>query len=214
MNGTSDRTSDTATTLDAARTWLYSAGLVAIVTIGYFPITRVMLRQGDFPGHIGFALALAQGELTVPHFLFHAVTVEGILLGLTSSAAAIATTIGFQVLAAWGVSWLARRSGACAGMAMCLGLCVVCVGPILPLEVAREADLYPVGYFLPNALHNPTVTAAKAFVPFLLELGVAVSGAAAAVWSWSSVAAIVMLAGLAKPHYVSCISPVVAAACA
>ena len=200
--------------MDTKKKFLYPVGLIVIVAIGYFPITRIMVRQGDFPNHIGRAVALTYGELPVPHILFHALTAVGLMVGLTPAAAATAVTLGFQILAAWGVSWLAQRSGASAGVAMCLGVCLVCVAPILPLEIAVEADVYPAGYFLPNALNNPTVTAAKAFVPFLIELGVMVSGAASVVWSWSSVAVVIILAGLAKPHYVSCLFPVVVTACA
>jgi len=206
--------SETVESLDTRKRFLYPAGLIAIVAMGYFPITRTMLGQGDFPYHIGFAVALAQGELAVPHILLHALTAEGILLGLTPTAAITVVILGFQVLAAWGVSWLAQRSGASAGVAMSLGVSIVFVAPILPLEIAADADVYPAGYFLPNALNNPTVTAAKAFVPFLIELGVMLSGAAAVTWSWSRIAAIVVFAGLAKPHYVSCLFPVVVAACA
>ena len=122
--------------------------------------------------------------------------------------------LGCQVIAAWGVAWLVQRAGASAGIAMCLGVCAVFVAPVLPLAVAADADLYPAGYFLPNALHNPTVIAAKAFVPFLIALGVIASGAASVAWSSVGIAVIVLLAGLAKPHYVSCLVPVVIAASA
>ena len=182
--------------------------------MGYVPIMRVMVHMGDFPNHIGYALALAQGDLVIPHIQVHALTVWGILFGLTPPAAMLVVMLGFQVAAAWGVSWLAQRSGASAGIATGLGICVVFAAPIVPLEVAADADLYPAGYFLPNALHNPTVTVAKAFVPFLIALGVMVTGAASVAWSSSRIAVIVILAGLAKPHYVSCLLPVVAVAVA
>jgi hypothetical protein len=192
--------------------FLYAAGLIAAVSIGYLPITRIMVRQGDFPNHIRRAEALAQGEVPVPHVLFHALTAAGVLHGLPPTAAATVVTLGFQVLAAWGVSWLARRSGASDGVAMFLGICVVFVAPILPRAIAAEGYLSPPGYFLPNTLNNPTVTAAKAFVPFLIELGLVVSGAHSVMWSSSRVALGVILAALAKPHYVSCLLPVVLAA--
>jgi hypothetical protein len=173
-----------------------------------------MLRQGDFPYHIGYTVALTQGELKVPHFLFHTVTAEGIFFGLTPRAAALVVTLGFQALAAWGVAWMARRAGASPLTAMCLGIAAVCISPILPLEVAADGALYQIGYFLPNPLHSPTATAGKAFVPFLIEVGATLSSAAPVSWSWPGVAAIVLIAGLAKPHYVSCVLPVVVVACA
>jgi hypothetical protein len=191
---------------------VYPLALVAIVALGYAPITWVAIRQGDFPNHIRRAEALTQGVMAVPHILFHTVTAGGILAGLPPAVAATVVIVGFQVLAAWGVSWLARRWGATAGVAAGLGICLVCVAPILPLARAADADLYPFGYFVPNALHNPTVTAAKAFVPFLIELGVMVAGLASVVWSGSIIAIVVILAGLAKPHYVSCLVPVVVTA--
>ena len=173
-----------------------------------------MLRQGDFPYHIGYTVALTQGELKVPHFLFHTVTAEGIFFGLTPRAAALVVTLGFQALAAWGVAWMARRAGASPLTAMCLGIAAVCISPILPLEVAADGALYRIGYFLPNPLHSPTATAGKAFVPLLIEFGATLSSAASVSWSWPGVAAIVLIAGLAKPHYVSCVLPVVIVACA
>src|SRR4029453_17461730 len=108
-----------------------------------------MVRQGDFPYHIGFAVALTQGELQLPHFLFHALTALGVLFGIGATSAATLAMLGFQALAAWGVMWLGERSGASAPVAMCLGICVVLTAPILPRSVAAEADLYPAGYFLP-----------------------------------------------------------------
>jgi hypothetical protein len=117
--------------------------------------------------------------------------------------------LAFEVLAAWAVAWLAERAGAKPAVAAVLGICVVCVGPILPPNVALDADLYPAGYFLPNAVHSPTVTAAKAFVPFLIQLAAEISGFAAVAWSAAAGIALVALGGLAKPHYVSCLVPVV-----
>jgi len=196
------------------RSLRYTGTLIAVVAVGYAPVTRVMLRQGDFPVHIGLAVTLSQGELHFPHFLFHLLTAEGIMFGLTPNAAALGVMLGFQALAAWGVSWMARRAGAAPLVAMCLGIAAVCISPILPFQVAADAALYQTAYFLPNALHNPTVTAAKAFVPFLIEIAVMLAGAASVAWSWPGIAAIVVLAGLAKPHYVSCLLPVGAVACA
>ena len=169
-----------------------------------------MMSEGDFPNHIRRAVALTHGEVAVPHILFHTVTAAGLLAGLAPTAAAILATLGFQALAAWGVFWLARRSGAPVAFATCVGIGMVWVAPIFPLEVAADAPLYPYGYFVPNALHNPTVLAAKAFVPFLIVLGVMLTGASPTASRSSSIAIVVILAGLAKPHYVSCVLPVLA----
>ena len=193
---------------------MWTGALIAVVVMGYLPITWTMVLMGDFPLHIGYTLALAQGELTLPHILVHALTLSGILLGLTAPTAMIVVMLGCQAMAAWGVSWLAQRSGASVGIAMCLGICVVFVAPIVPLAVAADADLSPAGYFLPNILHSPTMIAAKAFVPFLIALGVIASGVASVAWSSVWIAVIVLLAGLAKPHYVSCLVPVVVVASA
>jgi len=189
--------------------------VAGIVGLCYLAVTSTTVNQGDFPNHIKRAEALRVGIVQVPHILFHALMAIGLLAGGSSTVVAIGVTVGMQVAAALTALWYIRvTSGAAPWIGAMLAICLLAVGPIVPFDVAADQDLYPAGYFLPNSIHNPTVIAAKPFVPVLLAIGVSASGLSAqARFPIAVAAAFVLLAGIAKPHYVSCLVPA-ALACA
>jgi hypothetical protein len=188
---------------------------LVVATAGWVaPIAHTMVRDGDYEWHLGAAVGLTAGIVSVPHLLFHAVVAVVVVIGATPQTAAIAATVIFQVAAACTVAWFIAvvAPDLHATLLVLLALAVISAGPILPPGTDR--DLYMVGYFLPNAIHNPTVIAAKPFVPLLISLAAVAAGLAhRPSWSIPGGALVTVLAALAKPHYVSCIAPA-AALCA
>ena len=197
----------------AAVRWLPVLAIVATVGAIYYPITaRHLQGQGDFENHIRRAERLTQGIIDVPHIFFHSLVAAGILGGAEPRDAALAVTVSLQVAASLAVFWFVRSyTPAGPVVAAILAILALAVGPILP--PGTDQSLFMLGYFLPNAIHNPTVIAAKPFIPLLLAVGTTAVGwtAEPRIRIWGA-APIVVLAGLAKPHYVSCITAAAAAA--
>jgi hypothetical protein len=197
---------------EAARgPYSFPARLLPIVTViaavgaAYVPITVALISQGDFPNHIRRAVDLTRGIIRVPHLLFHTLVAATILVGAQPLVAAIAVTMSLQIAAALCVFWYVQRYGSASPfLATALAIAILAVGPILP--PGSDRDLTPAGYFLPNAIHNPTVIAAKPFVPVLLAIGTWTVGLTARpALNSTLLALLVVLAAMAKPHYVSCV---------
>ena len=193
------------------RTVLAWTAFVAVTAAWFGYIAAAVIREGDYQWHLAAATDLTRGIVRVPHLLFHVGVAALTLLGVTPDAAGVTATVVFQVAAAVSTAWFVRAVAPDTALraVLLLALAVMLAGPILPPGTDR--DLAMVGYFLPNAIHNPTVIAAKPFVPVLLSLAAVASGLAAAPrWSVASGALATVFAGLAKPHYVSCIVPAAA----
>ena len=89
-----------------------------------------------------------------------------------------------------------------------MNLPLLLAGPILP---GGEPSLYLIGYFPPNAFHNPTMLVAKPLLILVFACAVA-SVTRAGRPSWRELALIavpVVLLGAAKPNYLGCVVPVV-----
>jgi hypothetical protein len=185
---------------------------LGLTTAGWFGfIAAAMVREGDYQWHVAAAADLTSGVVRVPHLLFHLVVAALVVVGAAPPTAAVAATVLFQVAGAFTVAWFIRMAAPAAAppVVALLALAVMLAGPMLPPGTDR--DLAMVGYFLPNAIHNPTVIAAKPFVPLLLSLAAVASGATGVPgWTLARGALVTVLAALAKPHYVSCIVPAAA----
>jgi hypothetical protein len=200
-------------TREVAR-WLSPLAVVVVVGAIYFPLTtRFLQGQGDFANHIERAENLTRGVLDVPHILFHTLVAAGIVGGADARDAALVVTLSLQIAASLAVLWYLRvYTTAGPIVATVLAILVLAAGPV---TTPADRGLFMLGYFLPNAIHNPTVIAGKVFIPFLLAIGTSAIGWTTRPWIRGSMAApMVVLAGLAKPHYVSCVTAAAAAASA
>ena len=179
--------------------------LACLAAAWALPIAMAMIDDGDYRSHVAAAVDLARGIVRVPHVLFHSLVAGAVLAGFSPGAAGVAATVALQAGSALAVGWYIRVAtpDTPALTTILSSLAVLLCGPILPPGTDR--DLYMTGYFLPNAIHNPTVIAAKPFVPLVLSIGASSVGLTTRpAWSAMAAAPVTMLAALGKPHYVSC----------
>ena len=180
------------------------------------PIMAEMIGEIDFPFHIAAAESFAAtGAITMPHFLLQ-VVLGGILsTGLFEAPrAALAFFAALYALTAAAICWyVSRGSGTARGWAAgaVLAVAVLAAAPLMP---ESELDLYLIGYFPPNAYHNPTTLVAKP----LLVLTLAAAAHALARNGRPGIGELVLLAlpvvllGFAKPNYLGCLLPVLGVA--
>jgi len=180
------------------------------------PIMAQMIGEGDFPFHLTSAAQFASdARITVPHFLlqvllgalistgwFQSVQQAGLVLftGLYSATAA---------LTCWYIGQ-GTRSMTALGASVVIASAVLIAAPILP---GAEPSLYLIGYFPPNAFHNPTMLIAKPLLILVLAAAVAsMTRTGRPHWRELTLIALpVILLGLAKPNYLGCVVPVVLA---
>ena len=178
------------------------------------PIVTQMIGEGDFPFHLAAAEQFASdARITVPHFLLQ------VLLGTLLSAgwfasveqAAVVLFTGLYAATAALMCWYIGRataSIATLGASVVLAIASLVAAPILP---DGEPGLYLIGYFPPNAFHNPTMLVAKPLLILVFACAVAsVTRTGQASWRELSLTAVsVILLGAAKPNYLGCVVPVV-----
>lgn len=189
-----------------------AAGVLALAWAG--PITLRVIQDFDFPFHLATAESFAaNGEITVPHFLFQVALgglyATGAFPSIESAALLFLCTLHVATAAiiCWFIARGSRGPGALAASAV-LAVLVLMSGPILAGAV--DFNSYLIGYFPPNAYHNPTMILAK---PLLLSLLAAVMVVTRT--SIPNARELVMLSlpvgilGLAKPNYIGCLVPVI-----
>jgi hypothetical protein len=180
------------------------------------PVMTRMIADVDFPFHLATAEEFAAtGRITMPHFLLQ-VTLGALaatrLFGSLQQAGIVYFTALYALTAAAACWYIARRThGPGAGAAgLILGAAVLLAGPILP---RGGEDLFLIGYFPPNAYHNPTMLVAKPLLVLTLMAGVAAltRTSRASRTELALLAAPVLLLGIAKPNYLGCLVPALAA---
>jgi len=201
-----------------ARTGIALAAVVAAVMGAAWgaPIMAQMIGEADFPFHLTSAEQFASNtRITMPHFLL-----QVLLGGLISTgwfptvqqAGLVLFTALYAATAAL-ICWYIGRGTAgmtTLGASVVIAAAVLLAGPVLP---SGEPSLYLIGYFPPNAFHNPTMLLAKPLLIFVLAAAVAAitrtgrpNGHELAL-----IALPVVLLGAAKPNYLGCVVPVVLA---
>jgi hypothetical protein len=196
--------------------------VLAFATIVFFaPALRaVQNAQSDYRDHAILARAwLDIGELPVPHFLYHLLSIAvsmatsvdlleaGFWIGLASSI--VLAVVVYRVLADALAS--AGRSPPVRAMAVGVALSLLIVTPI-HLFTAPFRNLY-FGYLSPTTYHNPTITLLKPLALLLfLECVRLFARAPSSRPSLRTVgiAALVVASTLAKPSYTVCLVPALA----
>jgi len=194
---------------------MLTAGIAALVGAAWgAPIVVRMIGEGDFPFHLAAAEQFASdGRITMPHFLLQ------VLLGALVSAgwfasvqqAAVVLFTGLYSATAALMCWYIGRGTASIttlGASVVLAVAALLAGPILP---GGEPSLYLIGYFPPNAFHNPTMLVAKPLLILVFACAVASvtrAGRPNGV-ELALIAVPVVLLGAAKPNYLGCVVPVV-----
>jgi hypothetical protein len=199
--------------------WMAAAAL-ALAGLGGLawggPIMVRMIADVDFPFHIATAESFAAtGQITMPHFLLQ-VLLGGVVatgLAMPRQAALVFFCALYAATAAVTCWYIARRSASAAGWiaGVLLAIAVLMSAPILP---SGELELFLIGYFPPNVYHNPTMLVAKPFLVLSLASAVAAltrTGRATGRELFLLTAPVVLL-GFAKPNYLGCLVPAVAAA--
>lgn len=194
------------------------------------PIVGRMIGDVDYPFHLKTAEDFAAtGRITMPHFLLQ--TVLGAMLATRLFAsleqAGIVFFTAMYALSAGLICWYVTRgsgpdgpplrsghrgvrsaAGLVLGVAAAIG--VLMAAPILPRD---NEDLFLIGYFPPNVYHNPTMLVAKPLLVLTLASAVAAvtrTGRPRGIeLAW--LAAPVLLLGVAKPNYLACLVPALAA---
>jgi hypothetical protein len=194
---------------------MLAAGIAGLVGAAWgAPIVVQMIGEGDFPFHLAAAEQFASnGRVTTPHFLLQVVLGALLRAGWFDSVqqAAVVLFTGLYSLTAALMCWYIGRGTASIttlGASVVLAVAALLAGPILP---SGEPSLYLIGYFPPNAFHNPTMWAAKPLLILVLACAVAAVTRAGRP-SWRELALIalpVVLLGAAKPNYLGCVVPVV-----
>ena len=189
------------------------AGLLGLAWGG--PIMVRMMGDGDFPYHVAAAQQFANtGTISVPHFLLQVTLGALLATGLFASAAQAGLLFFCALYAAtaglvcWYVAQGTTRAGD-LGASVALALAVLMAAPILPRE---EPSLYLIGYFPPNAYHNPTLLIAKPLLilSFLSVVMALTRRGHAAMSEAALLVTPLVLLGLAKPNYLGCLIPVAA----
>ncbi len=177
------------------------------------PLMLQMMGDVDFPFHIEAARQFAaDGVVTMPHFLLQVLLGSLLATGLFASPAQAGVVFFCAVYAATGglICWYVARGGATVGellVSVVLAGAIMLSAPILP---RGEPSLFLIGYFPPNAYHNPTMLVAKPLL--VLALSSAVAALARRGTPARAEAALlatpIVLLGLAKPNYLACLVPV------
>jgi len=200
----------------AGRTGIILAvGIAALLGAAWgAPIMAQMIGEADFPFHLAAAeLFASNARITVPHFLLQVLL--GTMFGSgwfpSVEQAALVLFTGLYGATAALICWYIGRGStsiATIGASAVLAIAALLAAPIL---ADGERTLYLIGYFPPNAFHNPTMLVAKPLLILVFTCAVA-SLARAGRPSWRELALIaapVVILAAAKPNYLGCVVPVV-----
>lgn len=200
--------------------WIGALVQLALVTLLFGPVVRVMYAQTDYKAHMSYAESwIATNSLVppLPHFLFHllAILVYALLprLGLLGGGL-IVGVLGWQALGvilyalvvqalAWIESPIRR-----VALTIALALSMMVIMPI-SLVTAFDQNLY-LGYITPINYHNPTTTLLRPLCIPLFLLAVRTLEAPPPQGRWASVlgaAVLSVLSTLTKPNYALCLLP-------
>jgi hypothetical protein len=198
----------------------YRIQLSAVVIAGLLglawgaPIVGKLVADVDFPFHIATAEAFAAtGRITMPHFLLQVLLGSVLATGVApAEQAALVFFSALYAVAAGLICWYVARGSRGMGGWLAAALLAAAVLMSAPLVPRHEVDVFLIGYFPPNAYHNPTMVVAK---PLLV---LALMAAVAAVTRTGPVAGRelilltlpIVLLGIAKPNYLGCLVPVLA----
>lgn len=194
------------------------AAMLGLVWEG--PIALNLITERDFPFHLATAEAFAESwRITVPHFLFQVLLGSLFATGLFSTIGLAGLLFMYVVHAAtaavlcWYIAGASRTAGALVASA-CLAVAVLMCAPLLPPGV--EATVYLIGYFPPNAYHNPTTLLAKPLLVLSFASAVVALTRTSKPTGRELIRAglPVALMGLAKPNYLGCLVPGVLASAA
>ena len=192
-----------------------AAGLAGLVGAAWgAPIMAQMIGEGDFPFHLAAAEQFASNaRITMPHFLLQVALGALLRTGWFPSVqqAGLALFTGLYAATAAFMCWYigrSARSTTTLGAAVVIAVALLLAGPLLP---GGEPTLYLIGYFPPNAFHNPTMLMAKPLLILVLAAAVAsITRTRRAGWFELALIAVpVVLLAAAKPNYLGCVVPVV-----
>ena len=187
------------------------AGMLGLAWGG--PIVVRMIGDGDFPFHLEAARQFAAtGIVTMPHFLLQVLLGGALATGFFASADPVGVVFfcalyaGTAGLICWYVAGGSRSAGGLISSVL-LALAVLVAAPILPRE---EPSLFLIGYFPPNAYHNPTMLVAKPLLvlAFMSAIAAVTRTGGFRAREMALLAGPIMLLGLAKPNYLGCLIPV------
>ena len=190
---------------------LIAAAVVGLAWNG--PLALRMIEYGDYPFHLLTAKTFAEtGEITLPHFLLEVLLGGWYATGLFSSIESAGLQFLYTLHAATAVvvCWfIARGNGSVRALACSVALtgAVLMSAPILPSDI--ELDVFLIGYFPPNAYHNPTTLLTKPLLVLSLVAAVAAISRNAPLRISDALLATVPVALLAaaKPNYLGCLVP-------
>jgi hypothetical protein len=167
----------------------------------------------DYRFHTGVAMSMAAGApLAVPHPLYHALVAAGARTGLSPAHAGMAVAVLAQVaLALIAYADLRRVDEGAAVRPALVAAALTVVAPVYALTPGSREFYF--GYLFPNAVHNPTIVLLR---PLALALFLAaaflLTNADARARQRAAAAALTLACALAKPSYLICLLPALAAA--
>lgn len=194
------------------QTWLYLAGVCALVFVVYAPLTANQARvSADYEGHADYSQLLYQGRpLPISPYYLHMVStsVVHILTGADFKDSLGITVLLHYVLAGaaiaaagvWAFSGTLTRPQGVVLAAFVLS--VLTIAPLAPEIFTRAVQLL-YGYLPPNPHHNPTNMVVRFYALVTLAMGAWVFAAHAPRW-WqiALVAVFVFLSVQAKPSWI------------
>jgi hypothetical protein len=193
-----------------------TAGIAAVAVAGLAglawggPIMARMINDSDFPFHIETAKSFAAtGHITMPHFLLQVLLGSVVASGVASAQqAALIFFQAIYVVTAALVCWYIIRWAGAARPVLAV-LLAVAVLMSAPITTRGELDMYLIGYFPPNAYHNPTMLLARPLLVLALASAVvAVTRVGPlSVRELIALTAPVVFLGFAKPNYLACLAP-------
>lgn len=187
------------------------------ISVAVYPIVRNHIlcidRQADYRTHIEVAVEMVvEGRIVAPHFLFHALTAVGILLGLSprysAGGVAMSAHVALPILLYmfFYIGMGRMRAYTRAGVASVAALGVAVATPITLLTLA-DHNLY-LGYVGLATYHSPTMTLLR---PLALGLFVLLQlPSDSRFHGWPRIlliAGLAVLSTLAKPSYTICLIP-------
>jgi hypothetical protein len=186
------------------------------------PVLSEATYGEDYHDHIQFAGDLLRtGHLVIPHFLFHVLLNAMVSILGSAPTVHLAAIIGLLSYGALGTalyvmllpvfrSITSRWAALFAGI---VSLCIIMLGPVNLLSLTSTYLLAPngayLGYLVPDALHNPTITLMRPFalLLFLVSLRVFTYTQRANSLLIAGAVVLSLLGPLAKPSFTICLLP-------